>query len=76
MYDVYRGDRREEDLDDEVADYSSVVRMHPRTEGVEDSGHAHLHVTLRLIGIHHRLCDSLACHEGTITITTKEQQQQ
>ena len=62
MYDEY-ADARRADLDDEVADHSSIVRMHPRTEGVEDAGHTHLHVALRLIRIHHRLCDSLACHE-------------
>ena len=61
MYDEY-ADAMRVDLNDEVADHSSIVRMHPRTEGVEDAGHTHLHVALRLIGIHHRLCDSLACH--------------
>lgn len=63
MHDDY-ADGRRADLNDEVADHSSIVRMHPRTEGVEYAGHAHLHVALRLIRIHHRFCDSLACcHE-------------
>lgn len=63
MHDEY-ADAMRVDLNDEVADHSSIVRMHPRTEGVEDAGYTHLHVALRLIRIHHRLCDSLACqHE-------------
>ena len=36
-------------LYDEVADYSAVVRVHARAEGVEYPGHTHLHLCLTLI---------------------------
>ena len=70
MHDEY-ADAMRVDLNDEVADHSSIVRMHPRTEGVEDAGHTHLYVALRLIGIHHRLCDSLACHHEQEQLRTE-----
>ena len=38
-------------LDDEVADHSAVVGVHAGPEGVEDAGHAHLQVQLRLVGV-------------------------
>jgi hypothetical protein len=38
-------------LNDEVAHYSAVVRVHAGAEGVEDAGHTHIHVGLSLVGV-------------------------
>jgi hypothetical protein len=38
-------------LDDEVAYYSAVVRVHAGTEGVEDAGHTHIHIGLSVVSV-------------------------
>lgn len=38
-------------LNDEVAHYSAVVRVHAGAKGVEDAGHTHIHVGLSLVGV-------------------------
>ena len=48
-------------LNDEVAHHTTIVGMHSRSEGVEDSSNSHFNTTLLLIRIHHRLRHSLPC---------------
>mmetsp|Transcript_53738 Transcript_53738/g.92436 ORF Transcript_53738/g.92436 Transcript_53738/m.92436 type:complete len:322 (-) Transcript_53738:200-1165(-) len=47
-------------LDDEVGHHAAVVGVHARAERVEDARHAHLHLLLRLVRVHHCLRHALA----------------
>jgi hypothetical protein len=47
-------------LDDKVADNTSVVGVHARTERVEDTGDTDLHLILIPITVHHRFGDAFA----------------
>lgn len=49
-----------ESLNNEVGNDSTIVRVHSRTEGVEDTGNPHIHTVLPLVTVGEGLGNSLA----------------